>query len=250
MGVGVTLGLLLAVVLTGRRKTLGEVLLFLIVFGFFLGHSRIGATRLVRVAGSLAFGAATAALLLTGGDGASQWNPYIERSVSVVEDAPERLRSMALGNLVWVVRENGFFGRGAGTGAQGAQYFGGGVQLVGWSAEGGLGRITAELGVPGLLVALWISIAVGLRLWRVATRLPERSPQHAIRVCGLVALVPANAVVFLTAHQVFGDPFVLIVLGLVTSSALAYPQVVLSEETERAPSRRRPAVGPALRTPA
>ncbi len=180
-GAATTLGLLLAVVLTGRRKTLGEVLLFLVVFGLLLARTRVGASRLFRIAAGLAFGAALAVVILTSGSGTGAWNPYLERSYSVIEDAPDRLQSMALANLVWVVERNGFLGRGAGTGAQGAQYFGGGVDLVGWSAEGGLGRITAELGVPGLLVALWLSLAIARRLWRVARALSSAAPGHVVR---------------------------------------------------------------------
>jgi hypothetical protein len=136
---------------------------------------------------------------------------------------------MAVGNIVTTVRLNGFFGRGAGMGAQGSQYFGGGVGVVGWSAEGGLARIAAELGVPGLLIVFWIGFALARRLLRVARVLAKAEPRFSIRFYGLLALIPANAVVFLTAHQVFGDPFVLIVLGLIASSALAFPQLVTQE---------------------
>ncbi|MGE0641510.1 MAG: hypothetical protein AB7G12_15860 [Thermoanaerobaculia bacterium] len=231
LGAATTLALLLAVVLTGRRKTLGEALLFLIVFGFLLARARIGASRLLRVAGGLFFGGAFLILVLEGrGTGPSAWNPYFERSFSVVQDAGERLNQMvSVEQLGWIIEENGWLGRGAGTGSQGAQYFGGGASLVGWGAEGGLGKITAELGLPGILVAFWLTLAIGLRLWRLARSLPEIAPEHALRFSGLVALIPANAVVFLTAHQVFGDPFVLIVLGLIASSALAYPPIVARE---------------------
>lgn len=241
LGSAVTLGLVLAVVLTGRRKTLGEVLLFLVVFGFLLIRARMGATRLLRFGGGLGFAAVAAFMVLAASEQESNvWNPYLARSASLFADAPERLSLMVLGGVVNVVRENGFLGRGAGTGAQGAQYFGGGVSLVGWSAEGGLGRVTAELGVPGLIVVLWLSLAVFRRLWHIARALPRAAPEHTIRFSGLFALIPANAVVFLTAHQVFGDPFVLIVLGLIASSALAIPQIVASER-QLAQQESRPA---------
>lgn len=229
-GAAATLALLLAVVLTGRRKTLGEVLLFLVFFGFLLGRSRIGASRFLKVASGVVIGAAIAAVFLASGGEDSRWNPYLQRGYSVIQDAPERLNLMVGKQLYWVVLENGFFGKGAGTGAQGAQYFGGGSELVGGGAEGGLGRILAELGVPGLAVAIWLFLAIGARLLRLSRALAASAPQHALRYFGLVALIPANAVVFLTAHQVFGDPFVLIVLGFIASSALAFPQIVVMEQ--------------------
>jgi len=159
----------------------------------------------------------------------------------VVTDSVERLNTMTIGMFRWIVLRNGFFGTGAGTGAQGAQHFGGGAQLVGGAAEGGVGKVLAELGVPGLLVLLWLFVVGGRTLLRVA-RFARRAPSHeALRIYGLVAFLPANAAVFLTAHQVFGDPFVLIVLGLVTGSVLAYPRIWQQRQAYLERARRRAA---------
>ena len=49
----------------------------------------------------------------------------------------------------------------------------------------------------------------------------------AVLVYGLVAFIPSHALVFTTAHQVYGDPFVLLVLGAFFGFA-----------DERAPRRR------------
>jgi hypothetical protein len=230
----VTLGLVLAVILTGRRKTLGEMILFVAVFAFLLLRSRGGRRRLVRIAFALALALGTLTLLRGESGTDRRWDPYLDRGASVIVDAPDRLYQMTVGLLRWVVARNGFFGSGAGTGAQGAQYFGGGAQLVGWSAEGGLGRVTAELGVPGLVIVIWLTLAIGRQLWRVARVLPRVAPEHTVRFYGLLALLPANAAVFLTAHQTFGDPFVLIVMGFIASSALAFPQIVTAERAARA----------------
>lgn len=229
IGAMLTLLLLLAVLVTGRRKTLGMMILFLVVFSFLLVRWRRGATRLARVLFALGLVGGSLVLLRSGEGLEANWDPYFERSYSVVADAPERLYQMTYLTLRNVVVRNGVFGSGAGTGAQGAQYFGGGVRLVGGSAEGGLGRITAELGLPGLAIVVWLALAILLRLLRLARRLPDAAPQHAVRFLGLLALLPANGVVFLTAHQTFGDPFVLIVVGFIASSALAYPQIAEGE---------------------
>lgn len=246
-GAATTIGLLLSVVLTGRRKTLGEALLFLLVFALLLGRSRAGASRLYKAASVLAFGGLAVFLWLSQGQTHERWSPYFERSYSVFADAPERLRSMTIDQFEWVLHQNGLLGSGAGTGAQGAQYFGGGVDIVGGSAEGGLGRVLAELGVPGLVIILWLSVAVGLRLLRIAHLASKAPPGLTVRFLGLIALLPANAVVFLTAHQIFGDPFVLIVLGLTASSALAFPQIYLAESQAAPPSIARVRVAPPSR---
>jgi hypothetical protein len=44
-----------------------------------------------------------------------------------------------------------------------------------------------------------------------------------------MAFLSANGAVFLTAHQVFGDPFVLIVLGWLAGLLLAVPRVARAE---------------------
>lgn len=237
IGSALTLVLLLAVIVTGRRKTLGMILIFLVVLSFLLSRWRRGATKLARVLFALGLTAGSLVLLRSGEGFETRWDPYFERSYSVVLDAPERLWQMTYLTLKHTVARNGFLGSGAGTGAQGSQYFGGGVRLVGGSAEGGLGRITAELGLPGLAVVLWLAFAILVRLWRLARRLPEAAPQHAVRFLGLLSLLPANGIVFLTAHQTFGDPFVLIVVGFVASSALAYPQVAVRERQALALAR-------------
>jgi hypothetical protein len=42
-------------------------------------------------------------------------------------------------------------------------------------------------------------------------------------VLGLAAILPSNAAVFVSAHQLYGDPFVLTVLGAVFGLALGFP---------------------------
>lgn len=231
LGAVTALALVLAVILTGRRKTLGEIVLFVLVYAWLLTRHRTGAGRFVRLGVSIAAAFAVATTLLWSPQSEGRWNPYLERSFSVVSDAGERLgQTASLQQLYWVVQDNGFFGRGAGTGAQGSQYFGGGSDLVGGGAEGGLGRILAELGVPGLAIALWLATMIALRLFHAARWLVRNAPEHSLRFFGFVALVPANGVVFLTAHQVFGDPFVLIVLGFIASSAMAIPAIAVREK--------------------
>lgn len=59
-------------------------------------------------------------------------------------DASERFGSLGLGSIQGPVRRHGFLGAGAGKGSQEAQHFGGGATLIGYSAEGGLGKIVVQ----------------------------------------------------------------------------------------------------------
>ena len=226
--VGLAICFFVALLLTGRRKMLGEVALFGVLFAVLLirhgrGFSR--ALRLVLVAGL----AVVVVGQLMSHSTSSVLVPYVKRGITVVAESTTRLEGMTVGQFGYVIDRNGFFGSGAGTGAQGGQYFGGGTDVVGFAAEGGLGKVLAELGVPGLTALAWLGVVMGsvfLRIARGVRRLPLRLAAPAY---GLIALLPANLAVFVTAHQVYGDPFVLIVLGWVSGAALAVPKMVRSE---------------------
>jgi hypothetical protein len=83
--------------------------------------------------------------------------------------------------------------------------------MVGGGAEGGLGRIVTELGLPGLFVIVWLVLSLGLFTWRSIGR--GLSGSRASLQSGLAAFVAANAVTFVVTSQVFGDIFVLLILG-------------------------------------
>lgn len=239
------LAMLAAVFLTGRRKMLAEIIIYVSVYGFLLFYFRRGAAKLALMALVVAGGTFFASEFLIAGTRDISLEHYLGRGTSVFEAAPERLSGVGFDALKWVYREDGFFGSGAGTGAQGAQYFGGGVSLVGGAAEGGLGRVMAELGVPGLLLMLWVGIATGRYVWRIATVLRRAPPEYSRLGYGLIAFLGANVPVFITAHQVYGDPFVLIILGLALGSVIAMPRMAeLQTATGATPAGSPPPLAP------
>ena len=76
---------------------------------------------------------------------------WVARGLTVFGDVPGRFELLAYRPVAAAVNAFGWFGAGLGTGAQGAQHFGGGARAFGGSSEGGLGKITMDLGVPGLV---------------------------------------------------------------------------------------------------
>jgi len=227
-------GLVVALLLTGRRKMLAALAVYLMLFLLFSMTHRRGIARSARAAIVLLFAAMVVVQLVNNEEGAAGLTPYVERGETLIWDAGDRLSKMSVGLLVWVYRENGFFGSGAGTGTQGAQYFGGGSDIVGGAAEGGLGKVLAELGIPGFLVVLWLSIELFRALVFAARRARSLPSSEAGALYGVLAFIPANAAVFLTAHQVFGDPFVLIVLGFLAGVALSPRRSQLPARSARA----------------
>src|SRR5262249_16233274 len=84
---------------------------------------------------------------------------YIQRSQTVFRDVPSRLVGLGITPVMWAYDRFGPLGAGLGVGSQGTQHFIEGGAISG-AAEGGLGKITVELGIPGLFVMGWFAIAL------------------------------------------------------------------------------------------
>ena len=226
---------------TGRRKMLVYVVIFggvyLALFAWFLrGKARLA------VFGLVASGVFFGALLGLGPDVGErgfdrvQSNlgqtdsqaAWVERGLTVFGDIPARFQLLAYRPVEWAVDAYGWFGAGLGTGAQGAQHFSGGLTFGG-AAEGGLGKITLDLGVPGLLLFLWLIYAVMQQIWQRLHALSRASRPHATLAFGLAALLVANVASFAIATQVYGDVFVLLILGWSIGFLLALPAVAYQE---------------------
>lgn len=226
--------LLSALLLTGRRKFLVEIFLFASVYAllliFFLKSTIKSALifkSAVLLAGGLLVGSVVY-MFLASDQSTSVIRPYFERGMSVKNDVPDRVSVMTLESFQYVIAQNGILGSGAGTGSQGSQYFGGGADIVGAAAEGGLGKVLAELGIPGLLLLSWLAISFGRYIWSIVmyiTHTKDVDPTLAKLVFGLMAFLTTNAFVFTIAHQVFGDPFVLIILGFFVGFVVAMPKM-------------------------
>jgi hypothetical protein len=230
-----------AILLTGRRKFLVELILFVSIYSLLLiwfRRSVVKSAVLSKSALLLAGGLVVASMgymLVAPEETSTDIRPYYERGVSVRNDVTERVSVMTLGSFQYVIQQNGIFGSGAGTGSQGTQHFGG--QTTGGAAEGGLGKVLAELGIPGFVLLIWLVISLARYLWSIL-KIPfvqEIDPALSKLIFGLVALLATNAVLFVIAHQVFGDPFVLITLGFFLGFVMATPKIVM----RHAPDRRR-----------
>jgi hypothetical protein len=224
--------LLGAILFTGRRKFLVEIFLFLSSYGLLLlwsQRSAIKSAALMRLALIFASGVAAASvgyIYFASDVTTTNALPYYARGASVQQDVGERVSGLTAQSFQYVMAQNGVLGSGAGTGSQGAQHFGGGSRLVGGAAEGGLGKVLAELGVPGLVLLLWLAISLARYLWSVLSVIKEGDPQLSKLALGLLAFLVTNGFVYAIAHQVFGDPFILIILGFFLGFVMAMPRMV------------------------
>jgi hypothetical protein len=214
-----------ALLMTGRRKYIALVGAFLILWcGLAWAYRR---ARPVAAIGSLVL-----ALALTGvvasevrlAEGRTlALQQYVGRLLWAREQAEGRISNLAVDSLQYVLAENGVLGSGAGTGSQGAQHFGGGAEITGAAAEGGIGKVMAELGIPGLVLLAWFGLAVARCALRSLRGIGQVQPELVDTGAGLAAFLAANVLTFTVGHQVFGDPFVLCLLGILAGIVLQLP---------------------------
>ena len=211
-----------ALLLTGRRKGIVEIAVFILAYLMLIAYFRRRAMRTALVLAGATV-AAIGIVMVTELGATLDLVGYYERGTNIGVTEADRYRRMSLGALKFVIQRNGWLGGGAGTASQGAQYFGGGTRLVGRASEGGLGKVVAELGVPGLVLLVGVGIAVCYHLWTVARDAGPGGSRRAHYAFGMIAVLFANAVMFAVAHQVYGDPLVLYVIGLAAGIAFAIP---------------------------
>ncbi len=215
-----------AIYLTGRRKALALIALFmgiLIVLVHFSRH------RDARKAGFALIGVAVGVFgifLFLSEDlsDSSAFQAYSERGGSTFDDALDRFYSLGLASAGWAIDQVGFLGLGAGAVSQGSQHFGVDAEMTG-AAEGGLGKIIVELGIPGLIVSAWLLWVLARVIRRLLAHTDRVGSGASIMARALVAFLAANIFIFITASQIFGDPFVLICLGIALGALLATPRL-------------------------
>jgi len=241
---GTTIALLLVgiAMLTGRRKAVVEVGVFassyLILWLIFKRNSaKLGIG--LAVVGLVVFGWLVAHLEsdpieLT--ERPSGYAIYLERSKSAFADVPDRFVELGIAPIMWAYDSFGVFGAGLGTGTQGMQHFEGREGVGSGAAEGGLGKITVELGIPGLLVVGWLAISTLNYLWRVMRTASHISPRLGRLACGLFSFLVANAATFSVATQAYSDMFILLILGWTLGFLFAVPILVEREMYARQPA--------------
>ncbi|MGH8105988.1 MAG: hypothetical protein ACREO2_06705, partial [Arenimonas sp.] len=211
--------------LTGRRKMIIEITIFICAY-FSLGiwfnsHkgklavlvALLGVVSYIGIVGWVARGPGELverSSQLEDAEGTG-FGRYSARAGTVFEDLPIRLRTMGVRPIEWAIDSQGWLGGGLGIGSQGAQHFG--AEGNG-AAESGLGKLTVELGMPGLVLAFWLVLAMARHIWKLLGTLSHLSRAHANFAYGLVAFLIANAATFSIATQAYADIFILLSLGL------------------------------------
>ncbi len=223
------------IVLTGRRKMLMEVFVFVFFYFSILIFTRTTGTKVF--VGTLILGLGLMIWLglqeIFPEKYESQIDLYLQRGATVFEDAPQRFSNLGFGSLQSALQRVGWLGAGMGIGSQGARYFSDAsvISVIGGSTEGGLGKLIVELGIPGLALLLWL-------LWRI-----NQNISKILQYCNVVdktaahlgvaisAFLVTNIFIFVVASQVYGDLFILLLLGMFVGILFATPKIFASRRS-------------------
>ena len=228
---------------TGRRKALGLVLIFLAMYILYYALS-VKSSKLTKAFGSLVCVLAislTSYGLVFSSVVQSTLEPFFDRSSTLtVEESQDRLRVQGIGAILRGLQVAGPLGFGVGVGSNtGTTDIGterANIQSVGYVSEGGGGRLIIELGGIGIMFLTFLFsqiVILYLRIFYLSGKLISIGSDI---LSGLALFTLANAFTFLSASQLYSDPFVLIMLGLSSGGLLAIPKVFLDHRHNTAKS--------------
>lgn len=210
---GLMVGLLVgAIIYTGRRKMLMALTIFIVIriVSEALVSRGFGRRSFALVVGAVAIGVLPGLL--------PDSNPYVTRSVSVYSSVGER-SGTALDLFRSAIARSDGIGLGIGVYAQGSRYAGVDLSsVVGGAGEAGVGKLILEIGLPGLLVVALVLSRTVLKGWRILRWMAKVRDPMLPTALSLAAFLAGQIATFIVATQIYGDPFVLIVLGLVAGA--------------------------------
>jgi hypothetical protein len=222
--------------LTGRRKALVLVVAFaliMLLLQILRGDTRMRNRILTGVLGPLGLG--VLGMLVVFPNLLVDLNPFLWRASTIPGELRERFMGLAF-NAIWPAIENSqIIGLGAGALAQTGLL---GLNAAGqvanpWVSESGVGKLISELGVPGFIVLLLLLVQFGRLLMRNADLLNCFDPSSRNLYLGLMAFSLANIPFFMAASGVYGDPFVLILIGLSLGAMTATPTLIHAQSAPR-----------------
>jgi len=185
----------LSCLISGRRKAIYMVGVFAAVF-LFRYFRRLTMTQVL----AIVF-AGLSLFLVVRRVGQDEDASVYTRSAGATR---EEIFSRIEGGMFETVRQFGIMGAGLGTATQGVYHVLTNANLaIGWQ-EGGLGKLTMELGVPGLFAVALFALAL-LSLMMKLSAHPDVEGSSQFARATLFAMVIANIVEFFVSAQAFSD---------------------------------------------
>lgn len=220
--------------ISGRRKAVYMVFVFAAAFLFRY-------IRRLSVAQVTTFVAAGLALFVVvekiGED--REASVYTRGTATSTSEVMARLE----GGLMDTISQYGIMGGGLGTATQGVYHVisARGIEKQGWQ-EGGLGKLTMELGIPGLLAAVFFGVTmIGLML-KISGHPDVAGSSQMIRAI-LFGIVVANIVQFFVSAQAYSDAVLTLLTAFFTGALFA---TALLDERTAAVTAPQPSLPPGL----
>lgn len=211
------------IVLTGRRKMLMALAVFFVVQWALLAWLRKGMGKVAVLTTLVGILSSYSLTLLEPTSGA---NLYVQRSTTVFGDAAGRM-GLALELMKSALIRSSGLGLGAGSAAQGTRHAGiEASKQVGGSSESGLGMLMVELGVPGVVMAFLLVAVVSRNILRNLKPLASLEPRLALYQVSFLSFLFANMMTFTVATQIYGDFFVLVILGTIAGFVIRLNNLV------------------------
>jgi hypothetical protein len=213
--------------LSGRRKMIGMLLVFGIVY-FGLRLRSVGLKRVMPFVFVLLSALLMIHLLTREVVGTQDYADYAQ---TIITQGNERLRDNVIGGVIGTVQQAGPLGYGLGTATQGryhaaASIIGEHGQIRVWQ-EDGISRVFAEMGVIGAILIL-LAFFYGLKACRHVLKVVPPDSRIAEMQLGLAGVGAASAASFVISHQAFsGDPCSMLLVAFLVGVMLSGPiQVV------------------------
>lgn len=230
-----SLGLSFLTVTTGRRKSLGLVIIFIALFLLYYSFNLKG-NKISRAIASfisvlvislsmygLIFSTETQILL----------EPFLNRSSTLtVEESQDRLQVQGIGSFLRGIEVAGPIGYGLGIGSNsGNTGIGEGrqeIRSISYISEGGAGRLIIELGIIGLAIMIYFFMQFIILYFKNFLLSRQLLDFGSDLLVGLTLFSLANLITFISASQLYSDPFVLIIIGICLGSFLSIPHLYLT----------------------
>ncbi|MEA2236564.1 MAG: hypothetical protein QOC81_1288 [Thermoanaerobaculia bacterium] len=198
--------------LSGRRKALYMIVVFVLAFlwRYFRRLSAVHITAFT-VLGLVTF------FVITRVSEDKDASVYTRGASTTQTEIYGRLE----GGLGGTIEQSGMMGAGLGSATQGAYHVlnESGVARLGWQ-EGGLGKLAMELGIPGLLAAAVLGLAMMITMMKISSH-PDVPGSTQLTRAALFAIVVANVVEFMASAQAYSDAFLTLLAAFFTGCLFA-----------------------------
>ncbi len=159
-------------------------------------------------------------------------NRYLNTAQSTFATADERIAGHAIHGPLWLFGLVGPFGYGVGTKSQGTQHLGEEMAKTPM-VEGGFEKVLVELGIIGTAMLLLFGFSV-FRMAVLAFRRTWAANTDSTPLAALAAFLVANAMAYLVAYQVYGDPLIGFFLGFALGLVLSASRLASENKTDAA----------------